>query len=113
MFRIRSATSWSSRGLHFIRGQPLQAPFITSKELPQLGSWLKQQMYISPEIVNEIITICGHKILRQLLQNITAADYFAVIADEATDISHNEQMCIAVRWVDSAYEIQEAALGLI
>ena len=39
-------------------------------------------------------------ILRQLLKDIFAADYFAVIADEATDISHNEQMCIAIRWVD-------------
>ena len=50
--------------------------------------------------------------MRQLLEDIKAANYFAVIADEASDISHNEQMCIAVRWVDSTYTINEAALGL-
>ena len=69
--------------------------------------------YISPAIVNEIITICGNMVLRQLLVDIRAANYFSLIADEATDISHNEQMCIAVRWVDSSYSIHEAALGLV
>ena len=42
-----------------------------------------------------------------------ASDWFSLIADEATDVSHNEQMCIAVRWVDSSYTIHEAALGLV
>ena len=69
--------------------------------------------YISPAIVNEIINISGNTILRQLLQEIQAADWFSLIADEATDVSHNEQMCIAVRWVDSSYTIHEAALGLV
>ena len=51
--------------------------------------------------------------MRQLLQEIQAADWFSLIADEATDVSHNEQMCIAVHWVDSSYTIHEAALGLV
>ncbi len=38
-------------------------------------------------------------VLRQLLGDIQAAKYFSLIADEATDISHNEQICIAIRWV--------------
>ena len=42
-----------------------------------------------------------------------AANYFSLIADKATDISHNEQMCIAVRWVDAGYTINKAALGLV
>lgn len=85
--------SASFEGYHY------QLFLLQAKSCPQLGSWLKQQMYISPETVNELITICGQKILQQLLQGITAADRFAVTADEATDISHNEQMCIAIRWV--------------
>lgn len=36
-----------------------------------------------------------------------------LIADEATDVSHNEQICIVIRWVDSSYAIHEAALGLV
>ena len=38
---------------------------------------------------------------------------FSLIADEATGISHNEQICSAVRWVDSNYTIHEAALGSV
>lgn len=52
-------------------------------------------------------------ILRKLLQDIVAADYFALISDEATDISHNKQLCIAICWVDSSYTIHETALGLV
>ena len=84
-----------------------------STDCPQLALWLKKQDYISPAVVNEIITLCGHAILRQLLVQVRAANYFSLIADEATDISHNEQMCIAVCWVDAGYTINEAALGLV
>ena len=51
--------------------------------------------------------------MRQLLQEIQATDWFSLIADEATDVSHDEQMCIAVCWVDLSYTIHEAALGLV
>ncbi len=74
---------------------------------------LKKRDYISPAIVNEIITLCGNTVLRQLLGDIQAAKYFLLIADEATDISHNAQICIAIRWVDSSYEVHEAAIGLL
>ena len=39
--------------------------------------------------------------------------WFALIAGEATDISHNKQMCISIRWVNCRYEIHEDPLGLI
>ena len=94
-------------------GNLYQLLLLQAKDCVPLGLWLKKRDYISPEIINEIITIYGQTILRTLLQDIRVADYFAVIADEATDISHNEQMCIAIRWVDSNYAIHEAALGLV
>ena len=75
---------------------------LQAKDCLALGSWLKKREYISPKVVNEITTIRGKMILRQLLQDIYAAGYFALTADEATDISHNKPMCIAIRWVDSS-----------
>ena len=63
----------------------------------------EKREYISLEIINEIISICGQTILHQLLQDICASDYFSIIADEATDISHSEQLCIAIRWVYNLY----------
>ena len=94
-------------------GNLYQLLVLQAKDCLPLGSWLKKRDYISPKIINEIIAICGNTVLRQLLRDIRAAEYFALIADEATDISHNEQMCIAVRWVDSSYTIHETALGLV
>lgn len=41
------------------------------------------------------------------------AMWYAVIADEATDIFHNEVMSISVRWVDTHYDIHEDVLGLV
>ena len=107
----------SFRGHHedsvAFEGNLYQLLLLQAKDCAPLGLWLKNLDYISPTIINEIITICGHTILRQLLQDIHTADHFALIADEATDISHNEQMCIAIRWVDSSYTIHEVALGLV
>ena len=94
-------------------GNLYQLLLLQAKDCAPLGSWIRNRDYISPEIINEIITLCGKTLLRQLLKDISAADYFALIADEATDISHNEQMCIAIRWVDSDYNIFEAAIGLV
>ena len=84
-----------------------------AKDCPPLGPWLKKREYISPVIINEIITICGNTVLRQLLQDIYAAGNFALSADEATDISHHEHMCITIRYVDSCYDVHEIPLGLV
>ncbi len=96
-----------------MKKQPYQLLLLQVIDCALLVPWLRKREYISPEIINEIITICGQMILRQLLQDISAADHFALIADEATDISHKEQMCIAIRLVDSSYALHEAALGLV
>ena len=47
--------------------------------------------YTSPDIVNEIITIMGKTILQNLLSRIKSSLWFSIIADEATDISLNQQ----------------------
>ena len=36
-----------------------------------------------------------------------------MIADEASDVSHKEQLCITVRWVDSFFQIHETPLELV
>ena len=38
---------------------------------------------------------------------------YSLIADEATNITQNEQLCISVRWVDHELNIHEDSLGLI
>ena len=62
---------------------------------PQMISWLKQKEYISPKIVNEIITSMGQCVLCKILAEVRTALWFTIIIDEATDISHNEQMSLS------------------
>lgn len=49
----------------------------------------------------------GQAVLRNILTQIKCSTWFALIADETTDISHKEQMCVSIRWVNSSYEIHE------
>lgn len=94
-------------------GNLYQLLLLQAKDCPQMGTWLKKREYISPEITNEIISLFGQMVLRQILEDINSSNVFSIIADEATDIAHNELMCIVVRWVDSSYDIYETPLGLI
>lgn len=94
-------------------GNLYQSLLLQAKSSPEMIPWLKQKEYISPEIVNEIITIMGRSVLRTILAKINAAFWFSVIADEAADISNEEQMSVSIRWVDHDYSIHEAPIGLV
>ena len=75
--------------------------------------WLKDNKYMSHDIVNEQITIMGHAILRTLLKNIKTSKWFSVIVDEATDVVNREQMNLSIRWVNDEYDISEDPVGLV
>lgn len=93
-------------------GNLYQLLLLQSQDCPGMESWLRQREYISPEITNELITMMGQFVLRSLLTNIRMALWFSILADEATDISHHEQMSLSIRWVDENYVIHEDVLGL-
>ena len=94
-------------------GNLCQLLLLMAKDNKPMRDWLGKKEYISPEIVNELITIMGQTVLRNILAKVKEAMWYAIIADEATDISHNEVMCISVRWVDAHYDIHEDVLGLV
>ena len=72
----------------------------------------KEGIY-SPSIVNEIVIQMGQVVLQEILEDIRSATWFPLIVDEATDISHNEQLSLSIRWIDSHYTIHEDTLGLV
>ena len=55
----------------------------------------------------------GLSLLRKLLSDIRSAEFFSVIADEATDISNKEQMTVCIRWVNEDFLIHEDPEELI
>ena len=62
--------------------------------------WLQKREYISPAIVDEIINLMGQNILRGIISDVKGAQWYAIIADEATDVSGTEQLSVSLRWVD-------------
>ena len=79
----------------------------------KMKAWLDKKQYLSPVITNEMINIMGITILESILTDIKTSKWYAVIVDEATDISHTEQMSLSVRWVNEKYQISEDTLGLM
>lgn len=86
---------------------------LRAEDCPQLKSWVQRKEYTSPEIVNEIINLMGNTVLREILGLIKTSMWFSIIADEATDVSRNEQMSLSIRWIDDSYKIYEEPTGLV
>ena len=78
-----------------------------------MKTWLRQREYISPEIINEVIMMMGQAVLRDILTEIKRSYWFALIADEAFDLSHSEHLSLSIRWIDGNYGVHEDTLGLI
>ena len=86
---------------------------IREEERPELKQWIEEKKYMSPEIINELITLMGNEVLRSLLKEINAETWYSVIADEVTDVTNKEQFNISVRYVNDHYEIFEESLGFV
>ena len=54
-----------------------------------------------------------HRHVLKCILHERQVNVFALIVDEATDISHKEQICITFRCVDSDFNINEVLLELI
>ena len=61
---------------------------------------LKNAKYTSKTIQNELTIICGDLIRNKILERVRQACYFSVLADEATDISNDEQLSISIHYLD-------------
>lgn len=61
----------------------------------------KNAQYISNRIQNDII-FSIHKVLLKKIQSNLQNSYVSIIADETSDIGHEEQLSIVVRYFDSA-----------
>ena len=68
--------------------------------------------YLSPEIQNEIIEICGSIISDDIVNACNTAPCFGFIADEATDVATIEQMALCLRFYDEKEQrIREDFIG--
>ncbi len=73
---------------------------LRAEDCPEMKTWIYRKEYTSPEIVNEILALMGNTVLRSIVSDIHSSSWFSIIADEATDISRNEQMSLSIRWTN-------------
>lgn len=97
-----------------LEGNLKQQLLTWSHEIEALKVWIKENRFTCHQTVNEIITIMGQSVLRNLLEKIRQGSpaWFSIIADEATDTCKNEQLNLSIRWVDDNYEAFEDSIGL-
>ena len=74
--------------------------------------------YLSPTIQNEMIDIIGKSILETVVSKVKEAGIFSVLMDETTDASHQEQVSVMVRFVDTTATVDtevvtERLLGVV
>ncbi len=84
---------------------------LRAEDCPEMKTWIYRKEYTSPEIVNEILALMGNTVLRSIVSDIQSSSWFSIIADEATDISRNEQMSLSIRWTNDNYQIYEECLS--
>ena len=65
-----------------------------------LKSAARNATYTSPDIQNQLINILGDQIRDIILRKVHNSLGFALIADEVTDCSNKEQLCIVLRYVE-------------
>ena len=76
--------------------------------------WVKRKSdkYTSPDVQNEMLEIMSKMVLRKIITNIQNALFYAIMVDETTDCSNQEQVVLVLRWVDDALEAHEDFIGL-
>lgn len=81
---------------------------------PNFKEWLtrKNDKYTSPDIQNELLKIMVQMIVREISDNIRKSLYFALMADETTDVANKEQLVVCLRWIDQALDVHEDFTGL-
>ena len=73
----------------------------------------RNALFTSRTIQNEMIDVIGSAIKDQIIDEIKAARFFTILADEVTDCSNLEQVSIVIRFVDVNKNIREDFLGFI
>ena len=70
--------------------------------------------YKSATIQNDIIAITMEYLRNQIISEITEhAPFFTILADETTNVSNTEQLCISIRFVGETCSIHKEFLGFV
>ncbi|XP_019226788.1 PREDICTED: zinc finger MYM-type protein 1-like [Nicotiana attenuata] len=72
----------------------------------------KNDMMTSPKIQKDIVSACAQETVKAIIDDLDG-DYFGILVDESKDISHHEQMALALRYVDKKGQVNEPFISLV
>ena len=92
----------------------LQFLQLKAEEDPAVIEWLKRKTgkYTSPEVQNDLLKVMAMHVMRDIRSCMQQSPFLALMMDETTDISNNEQTTIVIRWVADNLEVHEEFLRL-
>ena len=81
---------------------------LLSRHNPVMKSWLENRSsrkyhttYMSPQSQNEFIMLLGEEIRAIISDKVNQSGFCSVMADTTPDVSHSNELSVAVRFVDS------------
>ena len=101
------------RGHREIEGNLMQLLLLRASDHPELKQYMDNSKCLSHDILGELVSMMGRYVLNHILTDVKKAGKFSLIADEVSDVSHMEQSCVSLRWVNIDFEIQEKPLELV
>ncbi|XP_055801539.1 uncharacterized protein LOC129870714 [Solanum dulcamara] len=67
---------------------------------------------ISPKIQKDIVRVCAQKIAKAIIDDL-GGDFFGILIDESKDISHHQQMALALRYVNKKGRVNERVIVIV
>ncbi|XP_075088308.1 uncharacterized protein LOC107788113 [Nicotiana tabacum] len=88
-----------------------------TKRLPEVDRVIlkhapKNDMMTSPKIQKDIVSACAQETAKAIINDLDG-DYLGILVDESKNISHHEQMALALRYVDKKGQVNEPFIGLV
>lgn len=91
----------------------MQLLLLRSDDHPGLKNFMSDKRYLSPEVINKLVSLMGRYVLKSILSSVNNTRLYSIISDEVSDVSHKEQLCITLRWVSDDFEIFEKPVEII
>lgn len=116
-FRGHTSTLYDKNNGNFLKLMEMLAKFdpVMTDHLNRVVS-TSQTHYLSNRIQNELIECLASAVTKIIINSIKESEYYSIIVDCTSDLSHEEQMAIIIRYVifdpkENKYKIEERFLS--